>query len=101
MNYSNEQVIIMRARYLECPTRQTVDALAEEFETGFRSVIGKLSKEGIYRREGYKTKTGETPITKIELVSIISQSVGLEMDDLQGLEKSPKAALKRLTEVLE
>lgn len=82
--------------YLDSPTPETVEALAEKLEKSKKSIIGKLSREGVYRREVYVSKTGEKPITKIEIVSQIAETLGLESADLTGLEKSPKEALRRL-----
>ena len=47
-------------------------------------------------REVYVSKTGESPITKVEIVSNIAESLGVEVAALAGLEKSPKAALRNL-----
>ena len=94
MSYTKEMTKEIVEAYTENPTRETVDALAEKFEKSVKSVIGKLSREGVYRREVYTTKTGEKPVTKLELVAEISSL--LEVDDwrLEGLEKAPKQALK-------
>jgi hypothetical protein len=59
-----------------------------------------LSREGVYRRELYKSKTGDIPITKLEIVNNIADSLGVEVEALSGLEKSPKAALKTLEEAV-
>ena len=45
-NYTEEQVEMMRARYQEEPTRETVENLAEELNKSIKSIIGKLSREG-------------------------------------------------------
>ena len=66
-----------------------------------KSIIGKLSREGVYRREIYKTKSGETPVTKVEIVSNIAETLGLEVDNLLGLDKAPKATLKTLEKGIE
>jgi hypothetical protein len=86
--------------YKEKPERATVDMLAEDLDKSVKSIIGKLSREGVYKKTVYKTKTGESPVTKKELVVELSELVGLEYDRLTGLEKSPKADLKALVEVL-
>ena len=44
----------------------------------------------------YVSKTGESPITKVEIVNNIAESLGVETAALAGLEKSPKAALRNL-----
>jgi len=95
-NYSEEETNMMVGAYLDQPTRETVDKLAEKLNRSTKSIIGKLSREGVYRREVYVSKTGESPITKVELVSNIAENLGLESSTLAGLEKSPKAALRNL-----
>jgi Zn-dependent M32 family carboxypeptidase len=99
-NYTQEQVDHMVEAYKEKPERATVDMLAEDLDKSVKSIIGKLSREGVYKKTVYKTKTGESPVTKKELVVELSELVGLEYDRLTGLEKSPKADLKALVEVL-
>jgi hypothetical protein len=95
-NYTDEQVEHMCKVYQEKPSMSIVLQLAAELDKPKKSIIGKLSREGVYRREPYKTKLGETPITKIEIVHIIASQVNVEPDDLLGLDKAPKAALKTL-----
>tara|TARA_B100001109_G_scaffold71777_1_gene58528 strand:- start:490 stop:771 length:282 start_codon:yes stop_codon:yes gene_type:complete len=91
----------MLEKYTADPTRQTVEDLAEELSRSVKSIIGKLSREGVYRREIYKTKTGELPVTKVEIVSDIADNLDIEVESLSGLEKAPKSALKKLKEALE
>lgn len=100
MNYSEEQTTSMVQTYLADPTPDTVEFLANMLGRSKKSIIGKLSREGVYRREGYKTKTGEKPVTKVEIVSNIAEALGIELSDLEGLEKSPKASLKNLEEAV-
>ena len=95
-NYTDQQTDAMISAYILDPTRETVDKLAEELGRSTKSIIGKLSREGVYRREVYVSKTGEAPITKVEIVNNIAESLGLETTTLAGLEKSPKAALRNL-----
>ena len=86
--------------YKENPNRDTVEMLADELQKSVKSIIGKLSREGVYRREIYTTKSGELPGTKVEIVSNIADSLGLEVENLFGLEKTPKATLKILEEAI-
>jgi hypothetical protein len=95
-NYTEAETIIMVETYLEEPSRETVDKLAEELGRSTKSIIGKLSREGVYRREVYVSKTGENPITKMEIVNNICEDLGVESRSLAGLEKSPKTALRNL-----
>ena len=96
MNYSEDITKYMVEQYASDPSRETVEKLAKELEKSIKSVIGKLSREGVYRREIYKTKSGETPVTKVEIVSSIAESLGLDGDTLLGLDKAPKNTLKLL-----
>lgn len=95
-NYTEEQTNMLVGAYLDKPTPETVEELAEYMNKSKKSIIGKLSREGVYRREVYVSKTGESPITKVEIVSNIAESLGLESSTLSGLEKSPKTALRSL-----
>ena len=100
MNYTKDQTEYMIEKYKTNPSRDTVEELADEFSKSVKTVIGKLSREGVYRREVYKTKTGENPVTKVEIVSNIADALGIEIDNLAGLEKAPKATLKTIERVL-
>lgn len=96
MNYSEAQTKYIIEEYSEAPNRETVERLAGELDKTIKSIIGKLSREGVYRREVYKTKTGEDPVTKDQLVREIEDALGFNTEDLAGLEKAPKAVLKQL-----
>lgn len=96
VNYTEEQVDYMVKAYSDQPTRETVNALAEELNKSVKSIIGKLSREGVYKKTVYKTKTGEDPITKKELVEELAGILDISANSIVGLEKSPKADLKNL-----
>ena len=94
--YTLEQTQEMTELYKAQPCRETVKYLATKLQKTEKSVISKLSVEGVYKREIYTSKTGETPITKADIVADICSYLELEVEDLLGLEKAPKQALKRL-----
>ena len=96
MNYTDEQTKYMVDEYTNKPTRITVERLAKELDKTPKSIIGKLSREGVYRRSVYKTKTGETPVTKTELVQELAYVFEIDPAVLAGLEKAPKQVLKIL-----
>ena len=96
INYTQEQVEHMIEAYTNTPTRETVENLAEDLDKSIKSIIGKLSREGVYKKTVYKTKTGEDPETKKEIVQDLAEKLELEYEAIAGLEKSPKAALKIL-----
>ena len=100
INYTPEQVIWMSNLYNQTPSRQTVEDIASTLEKSTKSVIGKLAREGIYLKAEYKSKTGEKPITKLQLVSNLAAILNLETEELAGLEKAPKGVLKILCENL-
>ena len=99
-NYTEEMTQKLITEYLDAPSRTTVEKLAAEYNRSLKSIIGKLSREGVYQRESYKTKTGEKPITKIELVHQIAESLEVDPEELLGLDKAPKQALKFLKQNL-
>jgi hypothetical protein len=96
MNYTDEQTTYIVAWYQQSPTMVTVQNLADELNKSPKSIIGKLSREGVYERAIYKNKSGEPPVTKTEICYSIAENLGLEVENLAGLEKAPKATLKAL-----
>ena len=100
-NYTTEQVSYMIDKYDEAPTRETVEMLANELGKSTKSIIGKLSREGVYQKAIYVSKTGEIPVTKKELVIKLSETLDGDIAQLEGLEKSPKQELKYLLSLVE
>tara|TARA_X000001382_G_scaffold46418_1_gene31372 strand:- start:569 stop:922 length:354 start_codon:yes stop_codon:yes gene_type:complete len=96
-NYSDEVVAQMTEQYVANPTRETVDALAQEFGKSVRSIIAKLSREGVYVAQPKVTKTGEPVVRKAELVALIEENFGIEVPSLV---KASKADLQRLIDSL-
>ena len=101
VNYTQEQVEMMKQSYLDSPTRETVEKLSEDLDKSIKSIIGKLSREGVYKKTVYKTKTGESPITKKEIVQQIAELLLVDCGLVAGLEKSPKADLKILRSAID
>ena len=99
-NYTQEQVNHMVEAYQAKPDRTTVDMLAEDLDKSVKSIIGKLSREGVYRKQVYKTKTGEVPITKDELITGLADLFEVESSKLMGLEKAPKQVIKFLHDTI-
>jgi hypothetical protein len=98
VNYTQEEVSVMIDRYTADPSRDTVDALAMELNKSVKSIIGKLSREGVYQKAIYRTKTGELPITKAELIVELANIMSSDSSKMMGLEKAPKQDLKYLLE---
>jgi hypothetical protein len=90
-NYTEEMVSEMTTAYTENPTRETVDALAQQFGKTTRSIIAKLSREGVYIAQPRTTKSGEPVVSKTELVDTIANHFDIE---LPTLVKAGKADLQ-------
>jgi Zn-dependent M32 family carboxypeptidase len=95
-NYTDEQVSMMVKKYQANPTRDTVDVIAEELGKNARSVIAKLSREGVYVTQPRVTKRGEPIIKKSELVAEVSTILGVDIEQIATLEKATKADLQNL-----
>jgi ribosomal protein S24E len=96
-NYTEEMVSEMTTAYTDNPTRETVDELARHFGKTTRSIIAKLSREGVYVAQPRTTKSGEPVVAKAELVSEIQEHFGIE---LPTLVKAGKADLQRLVDAI-
>ena len=99
-NYNAKQVDFMIEEYTAKPNRETVDRSADELDKSIKSIIGKLSREGVYQKAIYKTKTGEVPITKSEIILNIADLLEANGERLRGLEKAPKQELKYLYSIV-
>lgn len=96
-NYSDEMVTEMHSLYEANPTRETVEILAEKFGKSVRSIIAKLSREGIYVSQPRVTKTGEPVVRKSELVAQIEDHFDIEVPTLV---KASKADLQTLISMI-
>mgnify|MGYP003139565071 FL=1 len=96
-NYTDEMVNEMTTQYTANPTRETVDALADQFGKTTRSIIAKLSREGVYVAQPRTTKSGEPVVSKSELVSTLESHFGIEMPTLV---KAGKQDLQRLVDAI-
>ena len=92
-NYTDEMVETMHDLYTAEPTRDTVEQIAEQFGKSVRSVIAKLSREGIYVSQPRVTKTGEPVVRKAELVAQIEEHFDIEVPSFV---KASKADLQEL-----
>lgn len=89
-NYTPEQTQALVAGY---QAGETVEALATQLGKTTRSVVAKLSREGVYRA---KTKTAGARVTKAQLVAVIALKVGASEEVLESLEKATHEALELL-----
>jgi len=96
-NYTDEMVAQMTDQYVANPTRETVDGLAKQFGKTTRSIIAKLSREGVYVAQPRTTKTGEPVVSKAQFVTAIEGHFDIAMPTLV---KSGKQDLQKLAEAL-
>ena len=94
--YTPEQTVELVTAYKAAPTPATVAAFAEKFGKSVKSVVAKLSREGVYQKKEYTTKTGEKPITKNVLATAFEQKFGLTEAEADSLTKANKTALAKI-----
>ena len=93
--YTKEEENYLQEAYSGAVDKQIViDELASQLQKSRRSIIGKLSRLGIYEKKIYLTKRGDSPITNLELVHQLSEKHSWQLEKLEGLEKAPKEVLK-------
>jgi len=93
LNYTPEQTEKAKAEYL---AGVTVEKIAETLGKTARSVIAKLSKEGVYKAKAYVSKTGEKPVKKDEHADAVGAIFGLSEGEIESLTKANKTALVKI-----
>jgi transposase-like protein len=93
VNYTPEQTAKMVEAYKE---GATVEAIAETLGKTVRSVVAKLSREGVYKKKEYTTKTGEAPVAKEYLADQVGALAGLSEGEIDSLTKANKTALAKI-----
>lgn len=95
-NYTPEQSAAIVARYVAAPKAETVDELAKEFGKTVRSIVAKLSREKVYVKKEYATKTGEPVQKKDETADAIGAVLKLTEAEIDSLTKANKTALVKI-----
>ena len=88
VNYTAEQVAQIVSMYQE---GKAVETIAEAVGKSTRSVVAKLSREGVYVA---KATTSAKRRTKVDLIKEIAHTVGLDFAELESLEKGTREALE-------
>ena len=88
----------MKKAYLAEPTAATVEALAAKLGKTARSVVAKLSKEGVYKPKA--KEAGKREMLKAEMVAAISTEIGVAEEVLESLEKATGPALMAVLRAL-
>ena len=100
VNYTPEMTAYIVAESKSNPTKDTVAVLAVAAGKTTRSIIAKLSREGVYKAAEYVNKNGEKPEPKAEIVEEIASLLGVASETLGGLDKATKAALTLIRDAL-
>lgn len=93
LNYTPEQTARVLEMYAE---GVTVESIAETFGKTTRSIIAKLSREGVYKKKEYVTKTGEKVEKKDQTADAIGAVLGLTEAEVESLTKANKTALRKI-----
>jgi len=97
VNYTESDTLALVQRY---QAGETVEALAEAFAKSTRSIVAKLSREGVYQKKTYVGKTGEKPVKKDVHADAIGAILQMPENDIESLTKANKSALKAIFEAL-
>ena len=97
VNYTPEQTAKMVGDY---QAGVTVDQIAEALGKSVRSVVAKLSREGVYKKKTYTTKTGEAVVKKDAWADYIGEALGLTEADTESLTKANKTALAKIADFI-
>ncbi len=97
VNYTPEQTAQIIADY---QAGKSVEIIADNLGKTVRSIVAKLSREKVYIKKEYKSKTGETPVKKDIHADAIGAILRLPENDIESLTKANKNALKAIFEAL-
>lgn len=93
VNYTPAQTTLMLEAYAN---GITVEALAEEMGKTVRSIVAKLSREGVYQKKAYVSKAGTVPIKKDTVADELGALCGLSEGETDSLTKANKTALLKI-----
>ena len=97
INYTAEQTVKMVFDY---QNGVSVENIADNLGKTVRSIVAKLSREKVYIKKEYKSKTGESVIKKDTHADAIGAILRLPENDIESLTKANKNALKVIFEAL-
>jgi len=97
INYTAEQTLKIVTDY---QSGISVETLAETFGKTTRSIIAKLSREGVYQKKEYVSKTGDKPIKKDTVADAIGAILRLTESETESLTKANKTALNKIFNAL-
>lgn len=96
-NYTAELTAKVVAEY---KAGSTVADIAAAVGKSTRSIVAKLSREGVYEKKVYAAKDGSKVESKADIVATIAAKLGVPADDVGSLEAATKAVLKLVADAL-
>lgn len=87
VNYTPEMTSTLVEAYKANPTKETVEMFASAFGKTARSIVAKLSREGVYVK-ATPVKNVEKRVTKAEQIEAIAKKMGVPSEKLESLEKA-------------
>lgn len=97
INYTPEQTAQMVSDY---SNGTTVEAIAETLGKTVRSVVAKLSREGVYKAKTYVSKTGAPVVKKDAHADAIGAILKMTESEIESLTKANKTALEKIFSAL-
>lgn len=97
VNYTPEQSAQMVADY---QAGVTTEAIAEKLGKTVRSVVAKLSREGVYKAKTYVSKTGAPVVKKDAHADAIGAILKMTESEIESLTKANKTALEKIFQAL-
>lgn len=91
MNYTPEQTTEIVELY---KAGTEIEQIAEKFGKTARSIIAKLSREGVYKSKS--KAAGTKRVTKAEMLRQVEQKLGLDAESLSSMEKGSMEAVELL-----
>lgn len=98
VNYTPEQTSQIVADYL---AGMTVEAIATVTTRSVKSIVAKLSREKVYVKKTYTTKTGEAVVKKDDLADKLTAIFGFTESEAESMTKANKTALKKILDKFE
>lgn len=98
VNYTPEMTAKVVAEYA---AGATVEDLAESMGKSVRSIVAKLSREGVYKAKAYVSNTGTAPVRKDAHADAIGALCNMTESEIESMAKANKTALVKVLGMLE
>ena len=97
VNYTAEQTAQIVADYA---AGVTTEVIAEKLGKTVRSIVAKLSREGVYKAKTYVSKTGAAVVKKDAHADAIGAILKMTESEIESLTKANKTALEKIFSAL-